>query len=158
MGLLADEVLVSPATSDQTRRAGPTVDGRPSNAQLGHHGDSGGNAVAVEDVESHAGVRDQGDGCAAERSVRRRSSGGGIWHAESVPPKPPFLTNPSRTPPAGRPRSAGLKTQTDTLHPHTGLRGVLRGRWHEARRWASWESDGGDSARKGWFDGTLRVT
>jgi hypothetical protein len=39
-----------------------------------------------------------------------------------------------------------------------GLWGVLRGRWHEARRWASWESDGGDSARKGWFDGTLRVT
>ncbi len=103
MGVLPDEVLVSPATFHQTRRAGPTVDGRPSNAWLGHHGDSGGQ-------------------CSRDGGLRlpRRASAGratAVWHsggrvagprrvaarfsdAESVSPKRQVLTNPPRTLPA----------------------------------------------------------
>jgi hypothetical protein len=57
----ADAAL--PATSDQTRRAGSTVDERPSNAQLGHHGDSRrGVAARWRAPCGTPGVRGQVDG------------------------------------------------------------------------------------------------
>jgi hypothetical protein len=74
-------------------------------------------AVAAEGSEHHAG---------RPRSGRRLCGGAvGEWPipvewlrdslGESVPPKPPFLTNPSRTPPAGRSlRWGGQGTSSDT--------------------------------------------
>ena len=68
--------------------------------------------------QRHSG---QGDGCGGGVGRRSRSSGGGIWHAESVAAKGPILTSPSRTPPADRPRTAGLKTHRYATPAHWPL-------------------------------------
>jgi hypothetical protein len=69
------------------------------------------------------GVRGQVDGCAAERSVSRRarSSGGGVYLGESVPPEWPILTNPRRTPPTARSLRWGLWTPSCNTPAHWPL-------------------------------------
>ena len=64
----------------------------------------------------------QGDGCGGGAGRRCPSSGGRLSNTESVAAKGPFLTSPSRSPPAGYLRTA---EHTATLRPHTGLWGVV---------------------------------
>ena len=97
-------------SSDTARRA--AAGGQPPRTGI----------IAVEPDEYHGNRSQrhsgQGGGCGGGVGRRSRSSGDGIQHAESVAAKWPIPTSPSRTLPADRLRTTGLKTHRYAAPAH----------------------------------------